>query len=431
MSAASKIKRTQKDAVVHVYEKGGFLSYGACGLCYYVAGYNDDHRKMIARTREQFETQGIETYLRSEVIDVDIHSKVVSVRSLDTGSITRDSYDKLMIATGAESVRPPILGIDKKGVKTLKTMEDGLCLKDEVKGYGINDVVIIGGGYIGVEMAEAMHALGKRVVILEAAGRILTPFDDEIAELALRELKSKGIEVRTDEKVLSFKGGGSVNSVATEKGEYIADMVVVAAGVKPATGFLKNTGIAMEGNGAIIVDRQMRTSIPDVYSAGDCAVVYDRVKDKNVYLPLGTVANKCGRIAGGNMCGGNEEYLGALSSAALKVFDLQLGRTGLGEREARDLGYHYGTVFVEGRNHPAYYPGSEPLMIKVIYERPSMKILGAQLCGKEGAALRTDIFAVAIQAGMTTRQLGMADLIYSPPYAGVWDAVHIACNAAK
>lgn len=431
MSAASKIKRTQKDAVVHVYEKGGFLSYGACGLCYYVAGYNDDHTKMIARTRAQFAEQGIETFMRSEVIDVDVSSKVVTVRSLDTGNVIKDTYDRLMVATGAESVRPPILGIDKKGVYTLKTMEDGLCLKEEIKGYGINDIVIVGGGYIGVEMAEAMHALKKRVVIIEAAGRILLPFDDEIAELALRELKSKGIEIKTDEKVVSFKGGSSVNTVVTEKGEYIADVVIVAAGVKPATGFLKNTGIAAEKNGAIIVDRQMRTSIADIYSAGDCAVVYDCVKNKNVYLPLGTVANKCGRIAGGNMCGSSDEYVGALSSAALKVFDLQLGRTGLGENEARELGLTYGTVFVEARNHPAYYPDSEPLMVKVIYERPSLKILGAQLCGKEGAAIRTDIFAVAIHAGMTTKQLGMTDLIYSPPYAGVWDAVHIACNAAK
>lgn len=431
MSAASKIKRMQKDAVVHVYEKGDLLSYGACGLCYFIAGYNDDHKKMIARTRGQFEEQGIETFMRSEVIDVDVQNKAVSVRNLDTGTVIKDTYDKLMIASGAESIKPPIPGIDKKGVYTLKTMKDGLRLKEEITGYGINDIVIIGGGYIGIEVAEAMHALGKRVVCLEAASRILMSFDDEIAGLALRELRRKGIEIKTGEKVLSIKGGSSVNAVATENGEYTADAVIVAAGVKPATGFLKNTGIAMENNGAIIVDRQMRTSVTDVYSAGDCAMVYDRVKNKNMYLPLGTAANKCGRIAGGNMCGSSEEYAGALSSAALKVLDLQLGRTGLGEREARELGYQVGTVFVEARNHPAYYPDSQPLMVKVIYEKPSMKILGAQLCGKEGAALRTDIFAVAVHAGMTTKELGMTDLIYSPPYAGVWDAVQIACNAAK
>lgn len=431
MSAASKIKRMQKDAIVHVYEKGGFLSYGACGLCYYVAGYNDDHKKMIARTRAEFEAQGIETYMHCEVTDVDVQNKVVTARNLDTGEVVRDTYDKLMIATGAHSVKPPILGIEKKGTYTLKTMEDGLCLKEQIGGYGINDVVIIGGGYIGVEMAEAMHALKKRVVVLETADRILTSFDTEIAELAAREIKSKGIEIKTGEKVVALKGCGSVNAVETESGQYVADAVLVAAGVKPSTDFLKNTGIAMEKNGAVIVDRQMRTSIPDIYSAGDCAVVYDCIKQKNVYLSLGTVANKCGRIAGGNMAGSSEEYVGALSSAALKVFDLQLGRTGIGEKDARELGLNYGTVFVEARNHPAYYPDSQPLYVKVIYERPSLKLLGAQLCGKDGAALRTDIFAVAIHAGMTTRELGMADLIYSPPYAGVWDAVHIACNAAK
>jgi NADPH-dependent 2,4-dienoyl-CoA reductase/sulfur reductase-like enzyme len=431
MSAASKIKRIQKDASIHVYAKGAFLSYGACGLCYFIAGMNDDYNKMIARTREEFEEQGIKTFLRSEAVGVHVRSKTVTIKNLDTGEIIRETYDKLMIATGAEAVRPPIDGIDKKGVYTLKTLEDGLCLKKEITRYGIKDVVIVGGGYIGIEMAEALHALGKRVVCLEAAERILLPFDVEIADLALAEIKRHGVEIKTGEKVLSFKGGGSVNAVVTENGEYIADAVVVATGVKPSTGFLADTGIAMEANGAVIVDRQMRTSVPDVYSAGDCAVVYDRMKKKNVYLPLGAVANKCGRIAGGNMCGGSEEFPGALSSAALKVFDLQLGRTGLGEKEAAENGFDFGTVFVEGRSHPIYYPGSEPLMIKLVYEKPSMKILGAQLCGKDGAALRTDIFAVAIHAGMTTKELGMIDLIYSPPYAGVWDAVHIACNAAK
>lgn len=431
MSAASKIKRIQKDASVHVYAKGSFLSYGACGLCYFIAGLSDDHNKMIARTREEFEAQGIKTYLRSEATGVDAQNKVVTVKNLDTGEITKETYDRLMIATGAQAIRPPIDGMDKKGVYTLKTLEDGLCLKKEITRYGIKDVVIVGGGYIGVEMAEALHALGKKVVCLEAAERILLPFDAEISDIALTEIQRHGVEVKTGEKVLSFKGGASVNTVVTDKGEYIADAVVVAAGVKPATGFLADSGIAMENNGAVIVDRQMRTTVPDVYSAGDCAVVYDRMKKKNVYLPLGAVANKCGRIAGGNMCGGSEEFPGALSSAALKVFDLQLGRTGLGEMDAAEMGYEFSTVFTEGRSHPKYYPGSEPLMIKLVYEKPSMKILGAQLCGKEGAALRTDIFAVAIHAGMTTRELGMMDLIYSPPYAGVWDAVHIACNAAK
>lgn len=271
----------------------------------------------------------------------------------------------------------------------------------------------------------------KNVVCIEAADKILAPFDDEITAVATKELQDKGIEVHTGEKVIEFRGTESVNEVLTDKGRYVADLVVVSAGVRPNTQFLEGTEVPLERNGAVIVDREMRTSSPDVFAAGDCAMVYDMVKQKNVYLPLGTAANKCGRIAGNNICGGHEVFGGMTSSAALKVCDIQLGRTGLGEREAIDMGYTVGSVTIEGRNHPAYFPGMEPLYVKLIYEKPSMRILGAQLAGKDGAALRTDVFVVAINAGMTTKQPGMADLIYSPPYAGVWDVIQIACNAAR
>lgn len=431
MSAASKIRRLDKDAVIHVYEKGAYLSYGACGLSYYVAGYNDDPTKMIARSREQFEKSGIKTFLYHEAVAVDTALKTVTINDTRTGRQFTDSYDRLMIATGAEAVRPPLPGMDKKGVFTLKTMDDGLVLKEQVQKYGIQSVVVIGGGYIGVEVLEAMHAQGKDVTCIEAAPRILTTFDDEIAQLAKAELVRNKITLRENEKVHEIKGGISVSSVVTDRGEYPADLVVVAAGIRPNTKFLQGTGVELAQNGAVVTDRHMQTTVPGIYSAGDCALVYDFVKNSNVYLPLGTTANKCGRIAGENMCGGNAEYVGAASSSALKVCGLELGRTGMGQAEAEAKGLNVGTVFVEASNHPHYYPGQKALYIKVIYERPSLRILGAQLCGEEGAALRTDIFAVALHAGMTTKQLGQTDLIYSPPYAGVWDAVHIACNAAK
>lgn len=431
MSAASKIVRMQKSAQVTVYEKGEHFSYGACGLPYYVAGYNDDHTKMFARSRSAFESLGIQTVAKHEIIAVDTQTKVVTVKNLETGETFKDPYDKLMIGTGASAVRPPIPGIEKKGIYVLKTLEDGLVLKEVMAGYGIQNIVVVGCGYIGIEVAEAMHALRKNVVCIEAADKILEPFDPEITTLAMQELQQKGIEIHTGERVVAFKGSLNVNEVVTDKGSYIADVVIVAAGVRPSTQFLQGTDVVLEKNGAIVVDRQMRTSNPDIFAAGDCAMVYDLVKQKNTYLPLGTAANKCGRIAGTNICGGNDTFIGMEGSAALKVCDLQLGRTGLGEREAIEMGYMVGTVTVEGKNHPAYYPGMEPLTIKVIYEKPSMRILGAQLAGADGAALRTNVFAVAIAANMTTRQLGMMDLIYSPPYAGVWDAIHIACNAAK
>ncbi len=431
MSAASKIKRINKDAHVVVYEKGGYLSYGACGLAYFVGGYNDDPTRMIARTREDFEKAGIRTFLHHEVIKVDALNKVVTVKNLQTGELIKDTYDKLMVSTGAGAVRPPIKGSDKKGLYVLKTYEDGLILKEEVASYGIRNVVVVGGGYIGVEVAECMKALKLNVTLIESAPRILTTFDDEIAKIAKEELVSNGIEVKTGETVKEFGGFSSINEVITDKETYPADLVIMAVGVRPNTAFLAETGMQLADNGAIIVDRQQRTSINDIYASGDCALVYDLVKKKNVFLPLGTSANKCGRIAGSNICGANEEFVGMTGCAALKVCGLELGRVGLGEKEAMAEGLLIGAVTIEGRNHPAYYPGQEKLVIKLVYEKPSMRILGAQLVGKEGAALRTDVFSVAIANGMTTKQLGMTDMIYSPPYAGVWDAIQIACNAAK
>jgi len=431
MSCAAKISRMDKSAEVTVYEKGNYLSYGACGLPYYVAGYNDDPMKMIARTREQFEKAGIHTRLRHEVLRVDTAFKKITVRDLETGREFDDPYDKLMIAVGAEAIKPPIGGIDKKGIHVLKTLENGMELQKAASQYGVRNVTVVGGGYIGIEVVEAMLALGKRVTCIEAQKRILLSFDDEIASLAAEHLLSRGVELREGEKVLEFTGGVGVNGVTTDRGFIETDLVIVSAGVRPATQFLQGSGIETLPNGAVVVDRQMRASVPDVYSAGDCATVYDAVKNKNVYTPLATVANKCGRIAGTNICGGGEEFMGSLGSSAIKVCDIELGRTGMSEREAIEAGYRTGVAVVDVSNHPAYYPDPKPIRIKLIYEKNTKRILGAQLGGGPGAALRADIFAVAIHAGMTADQLGMSDLVYAPPFSGVWDAVHIACNAAK
>ncbi|MDR2023602.1 MAG: CoA-disulfide reductase [Hungatella sp.] len=432
MSAASKIRRTDPDAEVTVYEKGGFLSYGACGLPYYVGDYNDDYRKMIARTREAFTKMGIETFLRHEVRSVDVERKEVLVKNLENGREFTDSYDKLMIAVGASAVVPPFPGKELMGVHVLKSMEDGIFLKEFAKMPEIRNIVIVGGGYIGVECAEAFLSLGKNVRMLEAAPRILMPFDEEIAALAHEELVKSGVLLHTGEKVEGFYGDGLyVKSVKTDKETYEADLVIVAVGVRPCTEFLKNTGIAMGKNGALMVDREMRTSVPDVYAAGDCILVYHEVLEEDSFLALGTVANKCGRIAGANMAGGHEQFIGALGSAAIKVCGLELGRTGMGEGDAIRLSKDYKTLVIQANDHPAYYPDPTPITIKLIYEKGTKRLLGAQTCGQKGAVLRADVFAVAIHCRMTTAELGMTDLIYAPPFSGVWDAIQIACNAAK
>ncbi|NLD33427.1 MAG: CoA-disulfide reductase [Clostridiales bacterium] len=433
MSAASKLKRTMPDAQVLVYERGSFLSYGACGIPYFVGGVNDNPDLLIARSREAFEKQGIQTFLRHEAIEVDPARRIVQIKDLDSGRVFEDSYDKLMIAVGCDSVVLPIPGADLTGVFYLKSMEDGLLLEKILKLPDVRSAVIVGGGYIGVEMAEALLERKLSVTLIEAADRLLTPFEPAFSQLAAEELAREGVNLRLGEKVSAIEARGNERVVHTSLASYAADLVVMCAGVVPATDFLRSSGISMARNGALLVDRQMRTSLADVYAAGDCAVVYNRITGEDFFLPLGTVANKCGRIAGGNMAGESEAFIGALGTAAIKVCGLEMGRTGMSEQDAKRTGKNYATNTVKAFNHPAYYPGRKELTIQLIWEQGSRLLLGANAAGPygSGAVLRADMLAIAIHAGMSTEELGMVDLAYAPPFSGVWDAVHIAANAAK
>lgn len=431
MSAASRIKRIDKSAEVVVYEKGVHLSYGACGLPYFVSNVNDDWHKMIARTKEEFEAQGITIKLQHEVVKVVPADKKVVIRNLATGDMFIDNYDKLMIGTGASPIIPNLQGTWLENVHVLKTIEDGIALKNAAADPKVKDVVIVGGGYIGIEIVEAMAILGKNVRCIEAADRILASFDKEMTDLAVDEIKKHGVQLHTSEMVEAIIGTDKAEGVKTNKGQYNADLVILAIGVRPTTGFLNGSGILTAPNGALIVDRELRTNIPDIWGAGDCAQVYHREIEENVFLPLGTVANKCGRIAGGNILGHHEKFIGALGSAAIKILDLEFGRTGMSENDAKRLGIDYSKVIITANDHAAYYPDPTPITFKLLYENRTKRLLGAQGAGRKGVVLRIDMLAVAIHNGMTTDELGMVDLCYAPPFAGVWDVVHIACNAAK
>ncbi len=431
MSAASKLKREKPDAEIVVYERGNFLSYGACGLPYYIGGWNNDPQKLIARTREQYEQSGIQTHLRHEALGVDPQQKRVQIKNHDSGAVFWDDYDQLMIGVGCESLMPKVEGADLPFVFYVKTLEDGLLFERVARLDGVREVVVVGGGYIGVEMAEAMLHLGKKVTLVEAADRLLGTFEPEFSELAAQELERKGVALQLKERVTRFSDEGDHRLVHTDRGQYRADIILVAIGVVPATGFLKDTGIQMAKNGALLVDRQQRTSLPDVFAAGDCAVCWHRVAREDYFLPLGTVANKCGRIAGANLAGGHEEFEGALGTAAIKVCDLEMLRTGLSEADAKRKDIDYATKLVVTADHPAYYPNPTKLTIKLLYEKRGLRLLGANIAGEKGAVLRGDVFATAIHAGMTTADLGMTDLAYAPPFSMVWDAVNIAANAAK
>lgn len=431
MSAAAKIARTAKDPQITVYEKNGFFSYSACGLPYYVGGLNEDYRRMIARTPEEFAAQGIRLRPHCEAVSVEPERHAVTVRDLSSGQTFTDTYDRLLIATGAAPKWPGVPGEDLVGVHTLRSFEEGLFLKEYAASRGPGSVTVIGAGYIGLECADVFLQAGWKVRVVTNGDHVLPGFDPEMQDLAMEELCAVGAEMHPLENLIAFEGAGQLSQVRTDAGVYPSDLSIVAVGIRPNTDLLKGSGIALAQNGAVLTDSFLRTSVPDVYAAGDCATVKDRRTGGQRWQPLATTANKTGRIAGLNMAGGQEELFGAVGSAAVKICRLEFGRTGLGEEEARRAGLDAKAVTVRAYDHPTYYPGTTPLAVKVIYENGSRKLLGAQLCGQKGAALRTDIFAVAISAGMTTPELGMTDLVYAPPFSGVWDAVQLACNAAK
>lgn len=432
MSAAAKAKRMAKNSEVIVYEKGSVVSFGACGLPYYVGDFFDNPKGMIARTPEQFRKSGVEVNINHEVLKVDPEKKIVIVKNLETDEVFKSSYDKLMVATGANSVLPPVEGLKTlKNIFTLKSIDDGIDLKKAMMKEENKEVLVIGAGYIGIEVVEAAKKLGKNVRVIQRGKRVMSAsFDCEITDLMEEEIRSHGVDLHLEEVVKKIEGNGVVEKVITDKGKYRVDIVVIATGVRPATGFLEGTGIEMD-RGAVIIDEEGKTSVDSIYSAGDCAVVYHKVRKKNVYIPLATTANKIGRIVGENLAGAKNKFTGTLGSACIKVMDLEAGRTGITERDAELDGINYKTILVKDKNQTNYYPGQENIFVKLIYDAETKVILGGQIIGKNGAVLRVDVIAMAVAAEMKTSELGMMDFCYAPPFARTWDVLNVSGNVAK
>ena len=432
MSAAAKFKRlSPKDDVV-VYEKGDIVSFGACGLPYYVGGFFEDSREMIARTPEQFRESGVEIHTKHEVTDVDFSSKKIKVKNLTTDEILEESYDKLMIASGARAIIPPIKNIDLENVVTLKSMDDGNKLRELMANEEYKKVAIIGAGFIGLEAVEAAKHRGKEVTVIQLQDRVLQEvFDKDITDLLEEELRDKGINLLLSETVVELIGDGKVSKVKTDKREIDADIVILATGVKPNTDFLKADEIKMLRNGAIVVDSYGRTSVEDVYSAGDCATINNLITGKEAYVPLATGANKLGRIVGENLAGQNNSFQGSMASSCIKVMNMEAARTGLSEKEVKELGFDYKTKFITDMNQTSYYPGRERIYVKLIYDAHTKVILGGQVAGYKDAVQRCNVLAACIYAKMTTDQLGMLDLCYSPPFSRTWDVLNVAGNVSK
>ena len=432
MSAAAKFKRLSPNDDVVVYEKGDIVSFGACGLPYYVGGFFDDSNEMIARTPEAFREAGVEIHTKHEVTNVDFSNKKVTVKNLNTNEVLEESYDKLMIASGARAIIPPIKNIDLENVVTLKSMDDGNKLRELMSKEENKKIAIIGAGFIGLEAAEAAKHRGKEVTVIQLQDRVLQEvFDKDITDLLEEELRENGVNLLLSETVTELIGDGKVSKVKTNKREIEADIVILATGVKPNTDFLNCDEIKMIRNGAIVVDKYGRTSVEDVYAAGDCATINSLITDREIYVPLATGANKLGRIVGENLAGQNNSFQGSMASSCIKVMDMEAARTGLSEKEVLNLGFNYKTKFITDMNQTSYYPGRVRTYVKLIYDAHTRVILGGQVAGYKDAVQRCNVLAACIYAKMTTEQLGMLDLCYAPPFSRTWDVLNVAGNVSK
>ena len=431
MSAAMEIYRTDETAEITVLERGEDYSYGQCGLPYVINDVIPELEDVVARRVETFrEKYGMDARISTEVTNINVKDQIVYGIDLETGDGFQVSYDKLLITTGADPVKPKWEGIDLKGVHTLKTLTDTEEIMQDLD-EGVEHVTIVGGGYIGLEMAESFKTLGKEVTLIQRGEQVAPIFDSDMADLIHEEAKQKGIDLKLGESVTGFSGKDRVESVKTDQHTYSTDFVLLAIGVLANTQFLQGTGIHLNPRGAILVHPYMETSLKNIYAAGDCATDFHRIKQKDDHIPLGTTANKQGRIAGANMAGNPLQFKGVLGTSIIKFFDLTLGRVGLSEREAEQLKFPYEVQTSKANSHAGYYPGGETLHMKLIYHRDSKKLLGGQIIGKKGVDKRVDVLAMALYHDMTIHELVDVDLSYAPPYNGVWDPLQQMGRKAK
>jgi NADPH-dependent 2,4-dienoyl-CoA reductase/sulfur reductase-like enzyme len=414
MSAAMQIVRADQEAEVTTLEMGDIYSYAQCGLPYVVGGVIDSFDSLIARDIDTFRQKyGIDARINHEVTSVDVKNQIVS------GDGFQIEYDKLLIATGASPVVPPWDGVGLNGVHTVKTIPDTKAILAHLA--EVSRVVVVGGGYIGLEMAENFVELGKNVTMIERNPRLAGIFDKELSKKIHQEAEKHGITLRFEESVEALEGDDHVQRVVTNKGVIDADLVVIAIGVKPNTRFLNGTGLHLFGNGAIKVNTFMKTNVENIWAAGDCATQYHRVKERDDYIPLGTHANKQGRLAGRSMVGNPRPFQGIVGTSVIKFFNLTLARTGLSEREIEQEGYPYRTITASLPHIAGYYPDPKKMEIRLSYHTDTEQILGGQIIGEAGVDKRIDVLATALYHRMRVSELEDLDLAYAPPYNGVWD----------
>lgn len=436
MSAASQARRRRDrdDLEIVAFERGNFTSYSACGIPYWISGAVGDRDDLVARDPQTFrDSYDIDVRLRHEVTGIDLDRREVHGRNLADGSEFREPFDSLMYAAGAHPATPQWARIRAGGVFGIQTLDDGAALRRWLEGEPRpRRAVVVGGGYVGLEMAEALKQRGLKVTVVERGDQPLSTVDPDMAALVSESIRGLGIELRTGVEVTGLRAsGGRVCQVSTDDGAIDADVVVLGLGVRPNVALAAEAGLPLGPSGGIRVDRRMQVrGVPGVWAAGDCVETLHRVSGMPVNVPLGTHANKQGRVAGINIGGGYAGFPGVIGTAVTKVCELEVARTGLRERDAVEAGFEFITERIESTNRAGYYPDAQPMTVKLIADRFDGRLLGAQIVGRAEAAKRIDALAVALWNGMTVDDMVYLDLGYAPPFAPVWDPVLIAARKA-
>jgi len=436
MSAASQARRLKgpDELEIVAFERGHFTSYSACGIPYWVGGDVSAPEELIARTPEEHRARDIDLRMRTEVTEIDVAGGRVRARDVDSGAESWTSYDKLVIATGARPIRPDMPGADAPGVHGVQTLDDGQALLDSLARTRGRRAVVVGAGYIGVEMAEALINRGYEVTVVNRGSEPMSTLDPDMGRLVHEAMEGLGITMVNNTQVTKVLTGedGRVRAVATQDAEYPADVVVLGIGVRPETTLAVAAGLPVGTHHGLLTDLAMRVrGHENIWAGGDCVEVLDLVSGQERHIALGTHANKHGQVIGTNIGGGYATFPGVVGTAVSKVCDLEIARTGLREKDARRAGLQFETVTIESTSRAGYYPGTSLMTVKMLAERRTGRLLGVQIVGREGAGKRVDIAAVALTARMTVEQMTSLDLGYAPPFSPVWDPVLVAARKAS
>ncbi|MFK4692982.1 FAD-dependent oxidoreductase [Streptomyces pristinaespiralis] len=436
MSAASQARRMKgpDELEIVAFERGHFSSYSACGIPYWVSGDVTDRAELVARTPKEHRERAIDLRMRTEVTEIDVAGGRVRSRDLESGAESWTGYDKLVVATGARPVRPDLPGIGAPGVHGVQTLDDGQALLDSLSRTEGRRAVVVGAGYIGVEMAEALLKHGYEVTLVDRGEQPMATLDPDMGRLVHEAMSGMGITTVSRTAVTKILTGddGRVRAVATDSAEHPADIVVLGIGVEPETTLARDAGLPLGHHGGLLTDLSMRVrGHENIWAGGDCVEVLDLVSGRERHVPLGTHANKHGQVIGANVGGGYGTFPGVVGTAVSKVCDLEIARTGLREKDARAVGLQYVTATIESTSRAGYFPGAAAMTVKMLAERRTGRLLGVQIVGREGAGKRVDVAAVALTAGMTVEQMTALDLGYAPPFSPVWDPVLVAARRAS